>query len=690
MVRRSDRIGIVAAWVFVSAGAHAQSAAAPAADEIVVTAAPPAQQVLIDRKIYLVKNNAEAQTENALDVLRHVPSVTVSAKDQVQLLGDSGVKVLVDGHPAGTAANVLKTLPAAQIARIEVMTNPSAAYTADATGGIINIITRHDAAAGLAGAATAALGSFGSTEMKLAPSYAGDRWSTSLTLDLRHDISDYRATRERTARDPALALDQVQHGNENIDYFSGRFDLSYRPRPSATWTLNLQANDIVAHLASRRDSLSRGSALIPLSEDNDATQHYRHNVATLGYNWTGKRQGESLNISGNYDDLRYDWPGIILDRFDGDTRRSDIVRGGVTGTGELKLDYVHPLRNADTLSLGAALTHVRDGLTNGFLVSNPSSSVPASPPVRLVGTWTTAAAYATFQFPLGTWKILPGLRAEERIRHVGALGSTARDEALLLFPSVHVDHKLARRLELAASYSRRIEWPTIMQLDPTIRYEDLLAGDAGNPGLRPQMTDTVETSLAFTPGKQSLTLKLYDRETSDSFARAATIQPDGVSITSPVNGGHSSKRGGELAASGPIWQGWRYSASTNIGLRRTEIVADGRFRTFDQFGYSGNMQLEYQSKADGKPGADHVVLETQYSGPTRIYQQHVASWAETTLRWTHSYTPRFSSIVRVSDLFASDRNDTILYGTDYTQIDRSREASRRIMVSLVSRLGRVK
>ena len=348
------------------------------------------------------------------------------------------------------------------------------------------------------------------------------------------------------------------------------------------------------------------------------------------------------------------------------------------------------MRKADTLSFGGAVSHVSGSETSGFQIANGLSAVSSSPPTRLAGDWTTIAVYGTFQFPVGSWKVLPGLRAEERMEDIGQLAAAARRDDLLWFPSLHVEHRLAKRLELALSYSRRVEWPTILQLDPTLRFSDLLNAENGNPGLRPQMTNAFEASLAFTPDKQSLTLKLFERETSDAFATGATLNAEGVSISTTNNAGTIRRLGGELAMSGPIWKGWRYSAATTLMARRSEVLEDGGLQPFHAFTYSGNLQLEYQDKPDGKPGANHFSLEAQYGGPARQYQQKTDGYIDSTLRWTHSYTKRLSSVVTVSDLLLGDRDFTTLYGADYIQIDRSRENVQRVMVAFVSRLGRVK
>ena len=92
-------------------------------------------------------NDLQAQTGNIGDALRNIPSVQVDVQGNLSLRGDPSVTILVDGKPssqfsAANQAQALQSLPANQIDRIEVITNPSAEFRADGSGGIINLITK--------------------------------------------------------------------------------------------------------------------------------------------------------------------------------------------------------------------------------------------------------------------------------------------------------------------------------------------------------------------------------------------------------------------------------------------------------------------------------------------------------------------------------------------------------------------
>ena len=97
----------------------------------------------LDKQIFDVGADIISQGGTANEVLDNVPMVNVSPDGVVSLRGNASVKVLINGKPSALADNnALQGIPASNIAKVEIMTSPSARYEAAGTAGIINIILK--------------------------------------------------------------------------------------------------------------------------------------------------------------------------------------------------------------------------------------------------------------------------------------------------------------------------------------------------------------------------------------------------------------------------------------------------------------------------------------------------------------------------------------------------------------------
>jgi Outer membrane protein beta-barrel family len=108
----------------------------------------------IDRTIINVDAMLTASGSHALDVLSKSPGVLVDINDNINLLGKSGVTILIDGKlthlSSSDMAAYLRTLPAGIIDKLELISNPPARYEA-AGGAIINIVLKKNKTLGFSG-----------------------------------------------------------------------------------------------------------------------------------------------------------------------------------------------------------------------------------------------------------------------------------------------------------------------------------------------------------------------------------------------------------------------------------------------------------------------------------------------------------------------------------------------------------
>ena len=113
-----------------------------------------ASEISIDRKVFNVDKDLTVKGGTATDVMKNIPSVTMDADGNAQLRQNAAT-IYVDGRPTTLT---LDQMPADQIDRVEVITNPSAKFEASTTGGIINIVMKANAKPGYNGIVTGGIG----------------------------------------------------------------------------------------------------------------------------------------------------------------------------------------------------------------------------------------------------------------------------------------------------------------------------------------------------------------------------------------------------------------------------------------------------------------------------------------------------------------------------------------------------
>lgn len=106
--------------------------------EVVVEAKPSKVRYELDKKVVQPSADIVGKAGSASDVLKGIPGVEVDPQGNVKVRGSNKYLLLVDGRPTNLT---LKDIPASQIERIELITNPSAEYDAEGNA-IINVILK--------------------------------------------------------------------------------------------------------------------------------------------------------------------------------------------------------------------------------------------------------------------------------------------------------------------------------------------------------------------------------------------------------------------------------------------------------------------------------------------------------------------------------------------------------------------
>lgn len=656
-------------------------------DEIVVLA-PAGDQVRIDRRTYTLRDDPAAQSTDMYDVLGKVPSVSVAPSGAVTLLGAENVTIQINGQdvPGQNLEQVLRGITGAEVERIEVITNPSAQYSAAASGGIINIITRQRRNTGFSGTFQASYDSLNSYHAGISPTWSRGPWALGGSVGMFGGEQNSDFLREREI---FLSGDTTrEEGVQNIDYggfYIGRPQITYqfdeRRRASIALDGVSADNEIFRSTETSNDLGLLSEQISEIENDFDNRQ------LIFDAQQTGSLPREVIKLNAMVQRMTFTSDSDISIAPDGGPLQEFATRfsteSDITNT---RLDFERPFGEEQFLTLGAAFDTLQQEIEN----TRDTITGPAPVPdyaTLLEGSQQTLAAYGTYQFVTGEWTWQPGIRAENYRREVfsGSLESDTTD--LDYFPSIHIRRHLGEAFELDLSYTRRIQRPGFGQLDPSLRFQDVNRAVSGNPDLEPPITDAYEANLTYQRSGRSFGITFYDRITEDVISPFVEVQPDGTILTFPVNAGTSEQRGLQAILRGPLGENWRYSVTANVLNREFDVLTGGGLTQRSELEYDGVVQLDYSDSDQMEIGADQIQLEVRFQGPRHTLQSDIDEFIVANATWRRRLTPRLFAVLGVQDIFNGQDQVQETTTADYFERTETSSPGTRVRLGLTYQFG---
>jgi ferric enterobactin receptor len=689
----------VAAFLASAAVAHAQQPAPapppPAAaaedeesnDDIVVLGSPD-DQVRIDRRTYTLRDDAAAQSSNMFDVLGKIPSVSVSPAGDVTLLGASGVVIQINGQPVPgvNLEQVLRGLQGSEVERIEVITNPSAQYSAEASGGIINIITRRRFNAGFNGSIQASVEYPEGHHFGIGPSYSIGPWTFSGQIGAYGGGRENDLAREREAI-PGGALTS-EEGARNIEWngiYLSRLQVAYAPTERRRMSLALDGGHHNTDINQSSELSDIGGPISSIDASSDNT--FDNAQLTFDFQQNGDTPREQIKFNAALSQFVNESNSVFANTPAGGGPTNSYATAYENETNGLssKLDVEQPMPSEQFLTFGGSYDYSDQTFENSL---TPLTGVtPPGYAAALDGTSQTIAGYVTYQFDIGDWTILPGLRAEGYWREITSGGLTTEDDDTRLFPSIHVRNELTRNINLDLSYTSRISRPGFQQLDPALRFFDVGRAFSGNPNLDPTTTDAYEANFVYQRNGASFSVTFFDRISEDIVSNFTELTPGGVMLSMPVNAGESEQRGLQALLRGPIGDRWRYSLSGNVLSREYDFLSGGVISRREDVEYDGVAQLDYRDPDQDAVGANQYQFEVRFVGPRHGLQTEIDPFYMANFTWRRRLGPKLFGVFMVQDIFNSTDQVTEVITDDYIEHAEFESAGTRFRIALTYQFG---
>lgn len=613
--------------------------------EVTVTA----QKALIEEKGDKLVYNAEKDIANvggsAADVLRKVPSLSLDLDGNIQMRGNSNIRVLINGKPsammARNLADALKQMPADNIKSIEVITSPGAKYDAEGAAGVINIITKK-ALQGFNGSVMASVGNLNrSTNTKLAVK------TKKLGVSLSANGYQFRNIREaQTLRTTLLNGQPLNYLYQNSKADNtgtggyGEFSLDYDP--DSTSRINFSANAWGGSYPNNSSVINRltdpaGATLQYFRNDIRFRNPYGNSQFDLGYTKTfrkpaGVTSEREFTLLTQYsrmpDNYFYDTDRYTISEVEQLSYRQRSTNYSRNKEYTLQADYTHPFlvrmrRDTAQFKLEVGLKAIRRDIGSEYrvdqspdgqqpFVADPSQSNDFDYNQQIYSGYT-ALRVETKQ----KWNLNLGARFE-RTEISGNFLTTKTALATQyqnLIPSVTIS-KGIKSHTIKASYTQRIQRPQLWYLNPWVNASDPRNLQTGNPYLNPELNHAVELGHSVTTkGGLSINSAFYLRMTNNAIEFIRTVDEAGVSFSKPQNIAQRKAYGLNINLSGQANKNWTLNGGADV--RYVDLNSPGLNQR--NSGLVGNVNVSstyklphnYTFQANGNANSGWISLQGQ-------------------------------------------------------------------------------
>ena len=532
-----------------------------------------------DKRIYDVDKNPMNAGGTAEDVLRNIPSLQVDTDGNVQLR-NAAPQIFVDGRPTTLT---IDQIPADAIQRVELITNPSAKYDASGGGGgIVNIVMKHNRSSGYNGSVRGGVDRRGRVNSGVDFNIRQGKINFFANANYNQRRSISIGTTDRENISPAFTLFQDQYSINDGFMLTGRggFDWLMDNRNTLTFSSNIHKGSFAPFDTLNLTADTLGGGIGSYYRESNTKRAFQNIGGSVLYKHLFTKEGTELNADINFNRIKSVFDGNYMNIYN-DANATYLMQHGDVSQFLItsQIDFESKITDRFRLEAGTRIS-VRDFTTeykNQELINNLWTDI-TSLQVNYHYLDQVYAAYGTAALDLPQWKIKGGLRAESS-DYKGELLSNGSNFSykypIALFPSLFVTRVITEKQDIQFALNRKINRPSFMTLSPFTDYSDSLNIQRGNPGLKPEFTQSGELSWQWIPNKKNTVIvSAYGRYTTNVTVRQQFLEyseflGDTVVVTSYQNASSSQALGLEFVSRNTLAK-W-LEMSTNINVYNSSI-----------------------------------------------------------------------------------------------------------------------
>ncbi|KQW98821.1 TonB-dependent receptor domain-containing protein [Flavobacterium sp. Root420] len=504
--------------------------------------------------IFNAVSNISQSGGTATEMLKSIPTVAVDAEGGITLRGKSPM-ILINGK--NSAITNMDQIAASSIESIEIISNPTAKYDANAESGIINIKLKKNDQNGINGAVVlgGGFGAKGRANSSILLNQKTEKWNFGLAYDNRFAgrTKEIHADRTNYFIDDEHYIHQYRNDERTEGLQNLKFNIDFSPNEKNTFSFealgNMESQDNDETLYTQ---VNTSTNQFFSNNKRHSLELERSKVAELAFNYDRKFSDDqkSFNISIT-SSFNKDKENTDIDTYDYDEYNEQIGDVFLQRTHNYEnenisnaiVNYALPISPKTVLETGYKGTFrfftsefESADMINGEYVINPtvSNTFDYNEQINAVyGMLNTFSGNA--ENP--KWKYNLGLRAENVSNNGATQNNSDRfnNDYIKFFPSASAQLNLNSDEFVKIGYSKRINRPDLDDLNPFMDITDALNPHSGNPYLKPEIIHIAEMSYNKDWNNYSFSTNAFYRNATDAIRQYAELKDNGVILLMPKN-----------------------------------------------------------------------------------------------------------------------------------------------------------
>jgi outer membrane receptor protein involved in Fe transport len=601
-------------------------------NEVAVSGSRPVIKQEPDRITYDIQADPESKVLSVMDMMRKVPLLSVDADDNVKLKGTGNYRILINGKPSGILTRdpkeYLKSMPAAGVQKIEVITTPPSKYESEGLSGIINIITSRKMENGYNGNVNVRQqfpgGPGGNLNLTVKQGNFGANLYGGTGL---WQVDGLKITDIRNSRGTAVPSSLYSSGFQKVDnrWAWGGGELSYEID-----SLNLITVEVNPYGGYNEQDLNQhfdindGAVFSGYDMDSRTRYEWAGTDYTLNYQKGFKDKKEHL-LTFSYKLFDSSEPQLndvlFTNRmnFSGSNYKQENISKSKEQTAQL--DYINPFKNL-TVEAGVKAI-LRSGESNfqylGFNADQGAYQIDPSQSNVYNNDQNIFGIYNTYTLKSKDWTFKAGARLEGTYveGNFESTNSTVNTNYFNLIPSVSMNRTLKNSQSLSLGFTQRIQRPGIWDLNPFVDKSRPNFEYYGNPDLEATLSNNFELTYSnFKKGSLNLSLS-YNFANNTQQQVFEFIEAENLTRVTSFNIGKTKLLGTNANFNYPITGKWNLNVSGNLnyiwleGMINGVITKNSGVTGYANFNTSYKFEKTWKASLSFNYGAPDVMLQGQ-------------------------------------------------------------------------------